>query len=237
MKTIVKKSDIDNAIADVCAQIIYEPMLYFSEADVQQMLVNTLKDVDSLIATVATSIPRGQGSKGKYRTQLVHREYGAGEGRRVDVVIFDPDDAAKINNTNLTIGRTYLKPLFAFEVGTEKTSDTATHLKNDLNKLRGIKGSGYIIHFFRDTTRAPTGSASRHRTEEKIEQSFRVAFNSVRAEIAANIRILAVLLRTGRKQARILGKCEIFDQQNGVWNKVNVKKSNQLKEAVRKQLA
>ena len=37
------KNDINNAIADTCIEIIQEPLLYFSEADIQQLLVENLK--------------------------------------------------------------------------------------------------------------------------------------------------------------------------------------------------
>ena len=233
---IVDKRAIDSVIADICIQIIQEPLLYFSEADVQQMLVKTLDEVDALRVLVKTSVQRGQGSKGVYHTKLVHREYGGGEGRRVDVVIFDPADAAKINSTNLMIGRTYLTPLYAFEIGTEKTADAATHLKNDLEKLKGVKATGYIIHFFKDTTLAPTGTASRLRTEHKIQQSFKGAFHSFKDSFTAHIRVLAILVRTGRRQMGMRGKCEIFDQQREAWTKVNVKRPDQIKSAILKQL-
>jgi hypothetical protein len=236
MNAIIDKRSIDEVIADVCVQIIREPLLYFSEADVQQMLVQALNRIRALHVLVETSVSRGSISKGMYHTNLVHREYGGEEGRRVDVVIFDPDDVAKINCTNLKIGHSYLKPLYAFEIGTEKTSDTSTHLKKDLDKLKNIKDTGYIIHFFKDTTLAPTGSASRRRTENKIDQSFKAAFHSLRDIVASNIRVLAILVRTGRKQTGMRGKCEVFNQQNETWGKVNVKRTDQIKTAILKQL-
>ena len=236
MTAEVDKKAIDRMITDVCVRIIREPLLYFSEADVQQMLVESLRTVDSLRRTVPTLVPKGLGSKNRHHTQLVHREYGGGDGRRVDVVIFDPKDVDNINDTNLMAGGTYLRPLYAFEIGTEKTADTDTHLKSDLAKLQNVKGAGYIIHFFRDTTLSPTGSGSRRRTEDKIDRSFRDAFNSIGGNIDEKIHVLAILLRTGRNQARMLGKCEVFDQEQGAWVKVNVAKESALREAILKQL-
>jgi hypothetical protein len=237
MTTVMDKIDIDNAITDVCVKIIQEPLLYFSEADVQQMLVQALNGIDGLGVPVETTVPRGLGSKGKYSTQLVHREYGAGEGRRVDVVIFDPVDAAKIDDANLMIKGAYLKPLYAFEIGTEKTADTAAHLKNDLAKLSCVKGTGYIIHIFKDTTLAPTGSDRRSRTEIKIIESFWKPFELSCVDIASDVRVLAILLRTGRNQARMRGKCAIFDRQQQDWANVNVNDETRIRSAIQKQLA
>jgi hypothetical protein len=236
--TIVDKRNIDNAIADVCVRIIQEPLLYFSEADVQQMLVQALNGVGRLGAPLETSVWRGKDSKGKYRTGLVHREYGAGEGRRTDVIIFDPEDVPRIDGTNLTIKGEYLNPLYAFEIGTEKTADAASHLRKDIGKLKRVKrnGAGYVIHFFKDSTSTRTGAPRRQATEDKIDQSYREAFSSMQPAGEDNIRILAILLRTGRDQTRMLGKCEIFDRQRRDWVKVNVNNEDRIRAAIQKQL-
>ncbi len=98
------KIDIDNAIANACLRIIKEPLIYFSEADVQQLLVEHLRSIDPLRKAYPTSVRKGKGSKGTYYTLLVHREYGGGGRTRIDVVVFDPEDVAGIDNVNLTIG-------------------------------------------------------------------------------------------------------------------------------------
>ena len=170
------KSDINQAITSVCIQIIKEPLIYFSEADIQQLLVEELRKINSISKPYLTSVHKGKNSKGKYKTSLIHREYGGGNRTRIDIVIFDPSDVQKINNVNLTIKKQYLKLAYAFELGTEKTSDTYTHLKNDLKKLiKRIKsgGTGYLIYFYKDTTQSGTGTISRVNTEEKIERMFK----------------------------------------------------------------
>jgi len=228
------KNKIDLAIAKVCIQIIKEPLSYFSEADIQQLLVEELRKIEPISKSYPTSVHKGKGSKGTYSTSLLHREYGGGSGTRIDVVIFDPDDVKKINNVNLTIGKKYLSPAYAFELGTEKTSDTLKHFENDLQKLEKSKGTRYLIHFFKDVTQARTGTISRIKTEEKILKKFKQVFSFTKTEQMTNVKILAILLRTYRNQEKMRGKCEIFNRKE--WIKTNVNKEKELQDAILKQL-
>ena len=229
------KADIDDTVANVCLRIIKEPLIYFSEADIQQLLAEELRRLDPLGKNYPTSVLKGKGSKGTYHTSLIHREYGGGGGTRIDIVVFDPDDVAKIDNVNLTIGAEYLKPAFAFELGTEKTTDAAGHLESDLNKLsKRVKGTGYIIHFYKDMTQARTGTRSRQKTDEKIEKKFRKAFDKRQSLGIPNIKILAILLRTYRHQKKMRGKCEIFNGE--AWTKVNISRDASLRNAILQQL-
>lgn len=230
------KDSIDDAIADVCLRIIKEPLIYFSEADIQQLLVEALRRIEPLQKIYPTAVQKGKGSKATYRTTLVHREYGGGGRTRLDIVVFDPADVAKIDNVNLTIRGKYLKPAYAFELGTEKTPDTKTHLENDLKKLhRRTKGIGYIIHVYKDVTQARTGTRSREKTEGKIENQFKDAITAKYNQEMPNIKMLAILLRTYRHQTRMRGKCEIFKGET--WRKVNVSRDSSLRSAIIKQLA
>jgi hypothetical protein len=232
------KTDIDKAISKVCIQIIKEPLSYFSEADIQQLLVEELRKIKPISKAYSTSVQKGKDSKSKYNTSLLHREYGGGGGTRIDIVIFDPDDVNGINNVNLTREEKYLLPMYAFELGTEKTSDTSHHFEKDLKKLSertNEKGTGYLIHFYKDVTQAPTGTKSRDKTEEKIEREFKQVFKAKQTEHITNVKILAILLRTYRNQERMRGKCEIFDGQN--WIKTNVSDDDALRNAILEQLA
>ncbi|MFH1219048.1 MAG: hypothetical protein V1694_01165 [Candidatus Eisenbacteria bacterium] len=226
-----QKAEVEKAIAEFCLKIIQEPLTYFSEADCQQLLVEELKKVECLRDQYRTSVRRGQGSKGRYTTALIHREYGGGGATRIDVVVFSPDDVKRIDSPNLMIGSDYLDPVFALELGTEKTADTAAHLKNDLAKLgRKVKDTGYILHFYRDTAVARTGTRRRQRTEEKIGRIFKSAFAEQESTGADKVKILPILIRTGRDQARMRGKCEIFDGLH--WNKVNVSRPDHIRRAI-----
>ena len=89
------KENIDKSIVTFLGRIIKEPLIYFSEADIQQMLVEELRKIKVLSKMYPTSVKRGQNSKSVYNTSLIHREYGAGESSRIDVVIFDKEDTKK----------------------------------------------------------------------------------------------------------------------------------------------
>jgi hypothetical protein len=232
------KTKIDSAIAEMCIQIIKEPLCYFSEADVQQLLVEELHKIKPFYKLYPTSVLKGKDSKGAYSTTLVHREYGGGDRTRIDIVVFDPDDVQKINNVNLTVGKKYLKSAYAFELGTEKTSDTSAHLKSDRNKLKKRtkrEGTGYLIHFYKDVTQARTGTKSREKTEEKIEEAFKKVFDTKQTMDIENVKILAILLRTYRNQKKMRGKCEIFNGEK--WVKTNISRDDELRSAILKQLA
>lgn len=233
---------VDEVVAKLCVQVIQEPLSYFSEADIQQMLAEELRrGVSPCQQMYTTKVSKGEGSKGLYSTPLLHREYGGGEGTRIDVVLFDPDDVARIDNPNLTIGKRYLQPAFAFELGTEKTIDALTHLQHDLDKVKSAKVAGYIVHIFKDTTATRSGTARREKTEERLKSVFTSVFSeSYRELISAaphdheKTKAVAILLRTGRQQARMRGKCAIFDGEGFV--DVNVARKDSLKAAILKQL-
>jgi hypothetical protein len=228
------KNQIERIIANTCVQIIKEPMIYFSEADVQQLFTENLRSIPILNRLYPTSVNKGKGSKSRFSTSLIHREYGGGAGRRLDIIIFRKDDVNKINDVNLTCNKRYLSPEYAFELGTEKTTDTANHLKNDLNKLSNAKNTGYLIHFFKDTTQARAGTLSRAKTEQKIQNAFKTAFENKRDESNNNVKVLSILLRAYRDQVRMRGKCEIFNGEK--WVKRNINKDAELRKAILNQL-
>ncbi len=235
------KKQIDEAVAEFCADIIQEPLLYFSEADLQQLLAERLRQVPGLCRPVKTGVRRGRDSASFYSTSLVHREYGAGANRRADIVVFDPDDARKINRTNLDVAEPGRKPRyvdcqFVFELGTEKTSNTREHLEKDLPKVEAAKSCGYIIHFYRDPTKS-TSAGLRGATEKKILESFREPVQQAWRLKKPQTRVLAVLIRTERAAKKMWGKCEIcFGPTADDWRKVNVGNRDKIKAAVQEVL-
>jgi len=237
VKANINKEDIDEAVADVCIQIIKEPLSYFSEADIQQLLVEELRKIETISKLYPTSVRKGKDSKGTFSTSLLYREYGGGGGRRIDIVIFDPEDVGEINDVNLRKDQAYLRPLYSFELGTEKTSDTAAHVNNDLAKLQSTKGTGYLIHFYKDVTQAPTGTKSREKTEVKIKNDYKQVFQTIQVERFTNVKILAILLRTYRDQKKMRGKCMIFDRQKQKWMPpTNISRDGDLRNAIQNQL-
>ena len=220
----------------MCIKIIQEPYIYFSEADIQQLLAEELRKIthEKAKKLCPTNIKRGKGAKNKYNTSLLHREYGGGDKTRIDIVVFDPADVSKINDVNLRETKTtYLKPAYAFELGTEKTTNIFKHVQNDLNKLRRrTKETGYLIHFYKDSTLARTGTETRKKTERKIFKQFKRVFENMSKY--RKVKVLAILLRTYRNQKNFRGKCEIFNGK--IWAKVDVSKNKKLQKAVLKQL-
>jgi hypothetical protein len=222
-----ESAEIDDIIADFCSQVIREPLCFFSEADLQGLLFAKL--LDRFPRQFDTGVKRGPVSKGRYRTGRVHREYGAGERHRMDIVIFPVEKIPAIDSPNLQVGRKYLQPVVGIELGTEKTKDSKAHLKNDVKKLKNVSKRGYLIHFFRDTTSADVGTKSREETEKKIRRILRVPFESHHLKPAerARIKVLCFVLRLSRRHRKIWGKCEVFDPHNKVWMKVNLRRARE----------
>jgi len=239
----MKKDDINNAIADTCIEVIREPLIYFSEADIQQLLVENLKERIKKLKkisknkrqekTYSTNIHRGKDSQSFYETPLLHREYGGGASTRIDIVIFSEKDVKKIDGSNLKIGKNYIKPEFAFELGTEKTKNIEKHLENDIKKINDVENTGYIIHIYKDTTKSPTGTKKRDNTVEKIKNAFKNVFEKNKCT-NDNIKKLAILLSPFKEQTSTRGKCEIFNGNS--WEKVNVANENKLREKIIDQL-
>ena len=224
------KKEIENAITEFCVEVVQNPMIYFSEADLQQLLVDRLRLVKRLGKLYPTAVLRGKGAKTKYRTSLVHREYGAKQGKRIDVAVFSKTDVARINSPNLTIGKKYLTPEFGFELGTEKSTETLKHYRGDLEKLKECK-TGYLIHVFTDNTTSRKGTKTNAKTESKIQLKFKSVFEKNGAK--ENVVVIAILLRPYKKQSKTRGKLEIFD--GTAWKPVNISKKVEIRKAIRKQ--
>ena len=213
-----ERGRVDCVVADFCEAVISEPLCFFSEADLQGFLFMRL--IEAFPDQVKTSYGRGPGSKGMYQTGIVHREYGAGNGQRIDISVFSPKDVTAIDNPNLTIGGDYIIPRFAIELGTEKTTDTQQHIVNDLDKLSQATDQGYLIHFYRDVTRADAGTKARSRSEDKIQRIFRTAVSEARQR--KNVSFLCFVVRIAHSHRNIRGKCEMFDVSKGKWRTVNL---------------
>jgi len=229
----MKKNDIDNAIVETCIKIIKQPLLYFSEADIQQLLAEELKKIEALKEPYQTLIHKGKNSKGFYKASLLHREYGGGGGTRIDIVIFSENDVKQIDDLNLKIGKKYITPEFAFELGTEKTINIKKHLINDIKKLNKVRNTGYIIHIYTDRTQSVTGTKLRKNTKDKIVRDFKSVFENNKCT-NDNIKKLAILLSPFKEQTLTRGKCEIFNGSR--WEKVNVAVESALRKKIIEQL-
>ncbi|NCO23807.1 MAG: hypothetical protein COZ07_08425 [Candidatus Infernicultor aquiphilus] len=233
MNCIINKDDIDNAITKTCIEIIQEPLLYFSEADNQQLLAEGLKKIEALKKLYPTLVHKGKNSKSFYKTSLLHREYGGGAGTRIDIVIFSENDVKQIDDLNLKIGKKYITPEFAFELGTEKTINIEKHLINDIKKLNKVRNTGYIIHIYKDRTKSPTGTKKRDNTVEKIKNAFKIVFENNKCT-NGKIKKLAILLSPFKDQTLTKGKCKIFN--GNIWENVNVADKSALRKKIIDQL-
>jgi len=222
----IKKEDVDKAVIEFCKEVIKEPLLHFSESDLHVLLIEKLYEKIPELKKIKyiTDVNRGKNSKTHYKTRLIHREYGGGDGRRVDIVIFDDVDIKKINTPNLTIdyNSNYLQPLYSFELGTEKSrlENTMRHATSDIEKLKNSKECGYLIHIFRDITDFPSNTKKREETEEDLIKKFKNIFSQLSKNIPDNVKIIAILLSPFRNQIKTWGKCKIFNKNSRKWEPV-----------------
>ena len=163
-------SDYENElygnIAEVVHLICNTPAIYFSETDIHVLMMKALMDIDRFNpfadgkkglrptnCTIGKKSNKAETpSKEKYRTMLVHREYGnnKGTGERSDIVIFDEKDIKSIDHPrDLKRKGKYLEPKYIFEFGTEKCDDYKEHVEGDLKKLSERKNTSFLIHFQR----------------------------------------------------------------------------------------
>lgn len=196
--------EVVHALAIFCADMVMEPLGFFSEADCQQALVQELSRIRALATLYETLVPKGRGATARYRTSLVHREYGGGHGSRLDVVVFSPEAVGTIDNTGLKVGRAYLKPAYGFELGTEKSVDLENRLDSDIEKLkRNVERAGYIVHFIRDKSTSANGTKHRQKTEQRMERIKSTFEAKVLETAGTRVQVVPILIRMARNQ-RIL---------------------------------
>ena len=236
------KVQIDDKIAEFCYKIIREPLLYFSESDLQQLLTEELRKIPLFKKLYSTDVNRGPGSETKYETSLLHREYAGGNKRRIDIVIFNDKEVENIDNPNLEIGNSYANIDYGFELGTEKTSDTLEHLYRDIDKLIECRKNGYIIHFFKDNTVASTGTKRREKTDNKIKDSFKKVFEEKMhcyipyLENKNKIKIIAISLKVYRPNEKIIGKCQIYSQYSRNFEEINISSRKNILQRIKNNL-
>lgn len=153
---------IKDNFSDCLSDLLLNPLLFFSEGDVQAYCyAKILKQFSKKIET-GVSIGTNQKkerSDSCYKTLLIHREYGYNScpDSRSDLAIFSEEDCKLITQPlNLkTNNDSYIEPDILFEFGTEKSAGSESqfedHIKNDLWKITttSVKTAGYIIHIQR----------------------------------------------------------------------------------------
>lgn len=155
------QNQINEQLVDSLNFICLNPRVFVSELDIHQIVMNNLmqiKELNNLYETNCTiGTAKGGESPEKYKTMLIHKEYGHASLRysRSDIVILNPAEIKTIDHpTDLKQGNHWLKPDYIFEFGTEKSANSAdvfgVHLRGDLVKVDKAQKQGYIIHIQRN---------------------------------------------------------------------------------------
>lgn len=155
---------VEATLNELTNEFIQNPMRFFSEKDFHWYFCHLLnkklieKSLPNMSGLIETSFERNRGEY--YKTMIVHQEYGTvgRKGKRIDVVVLDPEYAKRINGPNLELDKVFLRPLAAIEFGTEKNRELQKHIETDYQKL---KESGaekvYISIYYRDLTKSKKG--------------------------------------------------------------------------------
>ena len=85
-------SVIADKIADLIKYICDNPLIHFSEHDLHVLLMAKLFEIDDL-----NPFEGLHETKHKFKTMLVHREYGRGGRHRSDICIFNEDSIKDFN--------------------------------------------------------------------------------------------------------------------------------------------
>ncbi len=180
---------------------------------------------------VRTGVRRGPGAKAFYRTPRVHREYGGGEGTRRDLAVLHEDHLSEADR-ELKANGEYIEPMFGVELGAEKSQDIEGHIKGDVDKLARCWGRGYLLHFYRDVTKADKGTKSWRETQAKIGRIFMDPARRVR--LPENIKALFFIIELGKARKDIRGNCRLYYPGAGGWRRINLQKvESAVKEALR----
>lgn len=233
----ISRLGIESKIAELCQEAVVEPLSFFSEADLQARLYGMIRNEWPEMQD--TGYPRGvNDGPTRFKTPIVHREYGVGGKQRMDLTVFDPGDLSSISNADLKADGEYLRPLYGIELGTEKSGDSLSHLLGDISKVSLAKERGYVVHLFRDTTVSDVGTRRNDATEERVVGKFRESVADAYASIEdrQKVAILAIVIRIRRMNRDIRGRCEMFfprGERNGLsesvaaqpdWFRINILK-------------
>ena len=213
-------NEINDLVIEFIVEVINNPLIFFSEYDLQSILFSKLYNKYS--KKIPTSYQKGNNSKTCYTTIQIHREYGLNNdpNSRMDLVFLDKEEIKKINTANLTIDKKYVEPIIGFELGTHKITDFFEHLKNDVSKLSKLK-HGYIIYIIRDETKSASFTDTGLKTINKIEN--KIANPLSNYSFPDNIIPLIFLVKIQKKE-NLWGKCNYFNQRTKKFEPIGLNK-------------
>jgi hypothetical protein len=178
----------------------------------------------------------GTASDKKYKTLLVHREYGINEmpHSRADLVIFNEKDVNKIDDPiNLKSNGVYLDPDFIIEFGTEKSASSIAkleeHLDKDLEKIAKAKTMGFLIHIQRNYLKGRDSNANQNK-----HNSYSELFNNKTISISdSKLKVLYFMVDIGGGSRQIYKKGKVKLFKEGKLQGIN---QNKLEEQIRSYL-
>ncbi len=199
---------IDELVVEFINTAIKEPLIFFSEADLQSLLFKIL--TNRYKKNYQTSYKKGFDSKTNYKTSQIHREYGLNNmpNSRMDIVFFDKESIKQIDSPNLTIDGNYIDPIIGFELGTHKISDFTEHLHNDIIKLSKLK-RGYLIYLMRDETISSPFTETGIKTEQWFKNNIETPLTKI--DFPESIIPLIFYIKIQKKSTNIWGKCNLYN--------------------------
>lgn len=231
---------INAKLAKVLTYICENPLIFVSETDVHMLVARELMKIDQLNpdidkglcetnCTIGTS--SSGTSKNKYKTMLLHKEYGHKNIRnaRSDLVILSKGSVKEINDPiNLKKDEKWLQPDYIFEFGTEKSAGSeesfGEHLLGDLLKVSEASKLGYIIHIHRNYY---TSTGERHnKNMDKFDRyisKYKDVINKTDLHVKKNwniklpidfskIKILLIVIDIGGEGRQVRGKIRILKE-------------------------
>jgi hypothetical protein len=216
------KKQLINKIANILTFVLKNPAIFFSEADIQGLFYEKLKELEDLNLLYDTGCSIGLNKHGKesdkkYQTYAIHREYGLNDGKssRVDLALLNPGDIQNIvDPINLKDSNNkYLSPDYIFEFGTDKSAKSSKsfykHLLKDIEKLKFANKRGYLIHIQRNYLKGKANKANKDKYDQYTE-----AIKRLSEKLPPNIHLLYFKVDIGgpKRLLKKEGKVKIFKE-------------------------
>jgi len=226
-------NEINNVLSEEISFICKNPLVFVSETDIHAMIYRKLRGIQSLNLLYDTNCTIGRNYKGlpsnnKYKTYLVHKEYGINgmSKSRCDLVILNPDNIRNIDDPiNLKTKNGWIKPDYMFEFGTEKCAQSDVvfekHLKNDLRKLQQCNKKGFLIHIQRNFCQKYVGKNKPKIKKYASKIKSVISNQSISKAIKSKrISILIIIVDIGSGKRNLISKIGIYE--NGSFVRINI---------------
>jgi len=212
----------------IITKLLKNPLMFVSESDVHKFVMWELMKIkalgpDNLVntkCTIGKYKDKKPPSKDKYKTTLIHSEYGHEDidYARSDIVILNENDVKEITNPlDLKIGNKWIQPDYIFEFGTEKSAgskdDFKKHIKKDLKKISNSKVKGYLIHIQRNYVKSKDGRLELNK--KKFDNYLTEYINVIKKKRYINIKVLVAIVDIGNEDRIVRGKVRLLKDPFG----------------------